>query len=156
MAPDRLASALRFWQFCGGHVYFGFGGLFLAEDIQANIGNAASADSQFLGCSDGEVDDPLGEENATVVDADYDGLAGVEIDDADQSTEGQAAVRGRHVIHIEGLAAGGLMAVEDGAVPGGYAEGGALQKRELLPAGLTLSLILSPGIDARKFLNWLF
>lgn len=69
----------------------------------------------------GEVDDsPLGKIPA-ISDANYDRALVSQVHHPYQRPERQCGMTSRHRIHVVGLAASGLAAIEDRAVPGGHA-----------------------------------
>ena len=69
----------------------------------------------------GEVDEAVGDEGAAIVDAHDDAAAVAEVGDARIARKRQRLVGGGHPVHVVGLAAGGVAAVERRAVPGGHA-----------------------------------
>lgn len=100
-----------------------------AENLKLYVGNAGAQDAEFGGGGAGQVDDAAGCKGATVIDANHDGAAAAQIGDADDGAERKRLVRGGQLGVVEGLAGGGLVTLEDVAVPGGdaakrIAEGG--------------------------------
>ena len=73
-------------------------------------------------CRARQIDNPfLVAEGPSVGDADANALPGVDARYLDPRTEGQRAVRGRHLVGIESLAVGRAPAGERTAVPSGIA-----------------------------------
>lgn len=91
------------------------------DDLKSHRSESGPGHSQFLGGGIGEIDHAPLVELATIVDAHNYRLLGVEVHDSDQSSEGQCRMTSSHGKHIESLAAGCAMAVQNGAVPGGDA-----------------------------------
>ena len=74
--------------------------------------------AELLRRGEGQVDDPVGIERAAVVDADDHALAVVQVGHPHIARQRQGLVRGGHAVEVVGLAVGGGLAVELGAVPG--------------------------------------
>lgn len=87
----------------------------------ADRGGAAIAEAERGGGGLGQVDDALAVEGATVVDGDFDGIAGPLVGDFDLGAERQGAMRRRHGVLVEDFSRGGPLAVEAGTIPGGAA-----------------------------------
>lgn len=90
----------------------------VGQEFKTN-GVDAHVDHAQLSCgSKGEVDDAVGEE-AAVGDGDDDGALVAQVGHLDLAAEGQSAMGGGELVHVEGTAAGGEMALEERAVPAG-------------------------------------
>src|SRR5438105_2317395 len=69
----------------------------------------------------GDIDDAAGDNRTTIINADRDSPSVVKVRHPHPATEGQGGMGGGHVVHVVGLAAGGVFAVEIASVPGGGA-----------------------------------
>lgn len=78
----------------------------------------SAAESEESGGGIRDVDDAVLRNRAAVVHADYDGSVITEIGDPHQRSHWKAAVRAGHGVHVKIFAAGGLLALEELAIPG--------------------------------------
>lgn len=98
--------------------------LWLGNDFQFALENAAGKGGEFGEGGGAEVDDGAVDVGAAVVDADVDGFAVGEVGDADYGVERKGFVGGGEVGGGEGFAVGGALAIKTAAVVGGAAEFG--------------------------------
>lgn len=90
------------------------------EDDDPDGCDSGLSHADLIGGCQGKIDDAIGPD-ATIVDANDDGLPIAEIDDADEGSEGQCRVAGGERSFIEDLSARGLVPIEHVSVPGAHA-----------------------------------
>jgi hypothetical protein len=91
------------------------------EELQADWVETLADHVERLCSSEGEIDLPAWAEGAAVIDGDDDRAPVAQVGDLDAGAEGQGAMGGGHGVHVEGMAAGGEVPLEHGAVPTGEA-----------------------------------
>jgi hypothetical protein len=94
-----------------------------ADVVDFHFGEATVVEAKRLCRPRGDVDEPVADIGASVVDAHHDRAVVGEIGHAHGAGDRQRPVRGREGIHVECFAVGCTATVEIGAVPGRHAGG---------------------------------
>jgi len=97
------------------------GSVLVGQKLEADGIDSHADHVEFAGGAEGEVDDAVGKEDAAVGDGDDDRPPVAQVGDLDLAAEGQGAVGGGELVHVETPSAGGEVSLEDGAVPAGKA-----------------------------------
>ena len=93
-----------------------------AQHVDADARGSSTPHANSDGGGAGQIEDAATDERAAIRDGDYDGLAGGEICNSDDGTQGQSAMRGRHGVLVVDLAVGAAGVMVGSAVPTGDAD----------------------------------
>ncbi|MCY1499207.1 hypothetical protein D9M68_332170 [compost metagenome] len=114
----RLGGHLRLRQDHGHRTALGRPPLMGIDALDLDPGGAGLGITELLRRGEGEVDDAVGIERATVVDPQDHAAAVVQVGHPDIARQRQGLVRGGHAVEVVGLAVGSGLAMELGAIPG--------------------------------------